>query len=257
MDIIAEPSRGLNIVAESKALAPYFPAATVDAAFVEVFWQEVDEETDALIGVPNTLGRMPRGAAGSFQYTPVANKKVRLFALPYNAFGVPAVDELEDATTHDIDFSTEATAPGLDSVDAHVPLVTVAPTVTKAENTDDWVIFYPKPDDYGYSLVASEVQVRRDSDDVVISTPPNGVSNRIQLAQAAFDCKVRYRWQNNSMEDAGDGRGWSDWSPDTAAPGLGSATAIAPETTVTAFVSDPHDVHNPSTRKTAYAEEIS
>jgi hypothetical protein len=118
MDIVAEPSRGLNIVAEPKALTPYYPAPEVDAAFVEVFWQEVDAATGALIGEPNPVGRMPRGAAGSFQYTPVSDKKVRLFALPYNVHGVPAVPDLNDATTEDIDFTPPVIAGEFETVEA-------------------------------------------------------------------------------------------------------------------------------------------
>lgn len=138
-------------------------------------------------------------------------------------------------------------SPVFDSVDDGVPVVTVAPTVTKVDFADQWSIFYPNPDSKGFSLIDSEVQVRKASDDSVLIIRPNGRTNNIVVSQFPFDCKIRYRWRNQYRESGSDG--WSSWSPDTTGFAQGSVTPNSPESGLTTFDQDPNDIFNPHERE--------
>lgn len=141
-------------------------------------------------------------------------------------------------------------SPVFDSVDDGVPVVTVAPTVTQVDFQEQWSVYYPNPDSKGFSLVDSEVQVRRASDSLVLLTRPNGRSNNIVITQYAFDCKIRYRWRNQYRESGS--TGWSSWSPDTNAFKIGSATPNDPESELPIFDQDPGDIFNPHNREVLF-----
>jgi hypothetical protein len=111
MDLISEPARGANLIAQSMALPSSLPAPTVQAAAVEVYWQEKDAETGALLGTPNPLGRFSPGAAGSFAHNPDSDKPVVLFAVSYNSSGVAHVQELRDAEQETVNVIRETDAP--------------------------------------------------------------------------------------------------------------------------------------------------
>jgi hypothetical protein len=141
-------------------------------------------------------------------------------------------------------------SPVFDSVDNGVPVVTVAPTIRLVDFQEQWSVYYPNPDSKGFSLVDSEVQVRRTSDLSVLLTRPNGRTNNIVITQYAFDCKIRYRWRNQYRESGSDG--WSSWSPDANAFGIGSATPNDPESELPTFNQDPNDVFNPHGREVLF-----
>lgn len=111
MDLISEPSRGANLIAQSMALPPALPAPTAQAAAVEVYYQEKDAETSALLGAPVPVGRFSPGASGSFPHNPDTDKPVALFAVSLNASGVGHVQELRDAEQADVDIVRETDAP--------------------------------------------------------------------------------------------------------------------------------------------------
>ena len=253
MNIIARRSGGRNIIARPQALPDWQPEASVNPVEVEIHYRELNAD-GSFAGVPILVGRFAPGAEIRLPYTPLSDKKLTVYKNEISADGTRRYSSLKDAEVAGLLIDRSMVAPALDSVDEHVPLVTVAPTVTKSDNSDDWIIFFPKPDDYGYTLTAAEVRVVRASDDFEVTKRSGWLEQTLRIPQPAFDCQISYRWQNNSIEDAGDGRGWSAWSPETLAAGLGSATPIQPEADVTEFDADPNDVHNPVTRKTTYDE---
>lgn len=141
-------------------------------------------------------------------------------------------------------------SPAFDSVDDGVPVVTIAPTVTKVDFADQWSVFYPNPDAKAFSLIDSEVRVRKTSDLSVQLVRPNGRANNIVIAQLPSDCKIDYRQRNQYRESGSDG--WSAWSPAADAYGIGSATQNAGESTLTTFDQDPNDIFNPHDREVLF-----
>jgi len=110
MDAIAEASTGLNIIAEPKALPPYYPAPTVDPAGAEVFWQQLDANNNP-VGVPVSLGTFAPGATGAFPFNPNTDGRIRLYSVSHNAAGVPSVREISHGVQADLSFNRVTEAP--------------------------------------------------------------------------------------------------------------------------------------------------
>jgi len=110
MDAIAEASTGLNIIAEPKALPPYYAAPKVAAAGAEVFWQQLDANNNP-VGVPQSLGTFAPGATGSFPFNPNTDGRIRVYSVSHNAAGVPSVRETGHGVAADLSFNRETDAP--------------------------------------------------------------------------------------------------------------------------------------------------
>lgn len=139
-----------------------------------------------------------------------------------------------------------------DSVDTTVPVVTAAPTVNKADGVAQWMVYVPYPDSNGYSVTDCEVEVRKDSDNALVQTIPIGRTTRTQLAQQAFDCRIRYRWRNQYRgTTASPSDGWSAWSPHALGYGSSNTTNTnSNDGNFTGYQPDPEDIFNPRTRDT-------
>jgi hypothetical protein len=224
MDLILRPSGGRNIVLRPQARATWYPTATVDAHEVEVFWQELDADGMAL-GAPLSLGLHAPDARVTISYNPVSpDRKVRVYARAFSASGVPDVAELRDATQATVLFERTTVAVG--GIDEHVPTVTLAPTIAKAEGTTDWIVITPAPSVFAATVKYGEIRVEKASDASVFEVWGLSVSKQERIPQKAFPCKISYRWWNQSGEDAGNGEGWSDWSPQADAPEEGNDSSL-------------------------------
>jgi hypothetical protein len=212
----------------------------VDAHEVEMFLQELDAQ-GVPVGVAETLGRHAPDAKIVIRYTPVSpDRKVRVYAVAYSADGVADQQELRYATQATVLFNRPTVS--VSGIDEHVPTVTLAPTVTKTEGFDEWVVFTPAPDAYGATVTDGEVWVEKADDATVHETWPVAVAPTHRVPQKAFASKMRYRWRNQSAEDAGDGRGWSAWSPYQTAAEIGAAVPPPPASdALTTFVYDAAD----------------
>ena len=252
MNLIAKDSGGHNVVAREGAEPHWYPPETVPAAYVHVWRKNINQPVEEATFV----GEFPVGASYEFEFTPLADRNLQIATISYSAHGTPSVSRLADAVWATLLFDRgDGGQPASDSVDDAVPVVTVAPTVTKSDSSDDWTVFIPMPDAKGYSTYAGEAQVRRKSNGAVLrESIPFGLTAHIYVDCKAFDCEIRYRWRNQFRGGGSDG--WSGWSPWANAFGLASETGGANplESAQVAFASDPHDVKNPQLRETLYAQ---
>jgi hypothetical protein len=68
------------------------------------------------------------------------------------------------------------------------------------------------------------------------------VSSSHRIDQKTYPSKIKYRWRNQSTEDAGNGRGVSAWSPLANAAELGAGTPDpSPSTVLPTYDPDPDD----------------
>lgn len=228
------------MVLRPQARAPWQPAATVDAHVVEVWYQEIDAG-GALVGSPIFFNTFTPPAAVSIHFaTLTAAKTLRVWAMPVAADGTRGYPELRFAPSED--FPITGDSANVLAADEHVPTVTLAPTITKADGADDWIVLTRAPGDYGSTLTDGEIRVEKADDAAVFEVWPVPVSPQHRIAQKPFACIVSYRWRNQSAEDAGGGRGWSAWSPAAAAAEVGAAVPPQPVGVALAtFVYDDND----------------
>jgi hypothetical protein len=225
LQLLGDSSGGHNIVGEAKSRPPYNPAPTVDAAWVEVYYQYRGED-GLLVGALIPLGRFAPTARVSLPENTTGLIRLSVFTVPYNAHGVPAVDDPLLGERLDIDPDRPApttTAAGLDEA---VPTVTKAPTVAKA-GAEMFLIFTPAPDAHGATVTDGEIRLRRAGTLEAVGQPwtiPSGPSHHVP--QPAFDVEVSYRWRNQFR--GGGSEGWSAWSPDAPGAGAGSASQPPP-----------------------------
>lgn len=111
MDLVIEDSGGQNIVAREMGEPDWQPAATVAAHQVEIFTQEIDPATGALVGAPLSRGRFHPEARVVLPNNPDSDKYVRVYAVSYSPDNVPHVSELRDATQQTVPFNRETEAP--------------------------------------------------------------------------------------------------------------------------------------------------
>jgi hypothetical protein len=223
MDLVLKRSGGQNVVLRPQARAAWLPAATVDAHYVEVFYQELDE-AGALVGSPIPHGRYDPRAEVSIPYNPAAAERdVLVYVMPHAADGTPGYSSLRDAPQFVVPFARETAAAG--GIDEAAPGVTKAPTVAKA-GAEEFLVFTPAPDAHGATVTDGEIRLRRAGTLALVSTwtIPSGPSHRIP--QPAFDVEVSYRWRNQFR--GGGSEGWSAWSPDSPGAGAGSAAQPPP-----------------------------
>lgn len=238
MDLVIEDSGGQNIVAREMGKPDWQPPAAVDAHEVEVFWQELDADGAAL-GAPQTLGRHGLPATVTIPYNPVSpDRKVRVYAVAYSADNTPDVSSLRDATQATVLFSRPTVSAA--GIDEHVPEVTDPPVVSKV-SAEELLILIPAP---ANSATWTDGQIRaRNADtleEVYIWDVLAGPSHRVP--QPPMACLFDYNCRNQSDEDAGNGRGVSDWSPTAAAAGLNDGVQPTPATqAMNDFEFDPDD----------------
>lgn len=227
--VVAAVLRDFNV-------APYYPPATVGAAWVEVWVRNKDRGVDAAVKV----GVFKPGSDVDFNVGALGSRDLLVTAIPFSAAGVPSVSDLNHADWHELNFTpSAATAAGFDE---HVPEVSEAPTVTKSDNADEWIVFTPAPDAYGATLTGCDVYVEKASDATVFEVWPMGVAYNHRIDQKTYACRIRYRWHSQSPEDAGDGRGVSAWSPYSNAAEIGAGSPDpSPSTILPSFDPDPHD----------------
>jgi hypothetical protein len=121
MDLILKPSGGQNIVLRPQARPAWYADATVDAQEVELFLQELDSETGALLGGPKSLGRFPATGQVVIPYTPDADRNVIVYGMPYAADGAPGYSDLRHAEQATIIFARVTEAPVLAQVGDSTP----------------------------------------------------------------------------------------------------------------------------------------
>lgn len=236
MDLIAKDSGGHNLVAREQAEPHWYPAATAPAARVQVWKRNADQPPSAAVYV----GTFEPGARVEIDFNPAFDRNVLLGTISLSADGTPSVTRLEDAVWAELIF--ERTSAPVGGIDAHVPTVTAAPTVAKAEAVDEWVVFTPAPDAYGATLTDGEIKVEKVDDASAYEVLPVPVSPHHRLAQKPYPCVISYRWRNQSSEDAGNGRGWSDWSPGAGGAEIGAPVPPPPVGGVlSTFTYDPND----------------
>jgi hypothetical protein len=214
------------------------PDETVPAALIHVYRRERDEVPTA----GQIVGSYVPGQRVPLDFNPTRDRNVLFGAVTISAENVPSVSRLDDAPWVETPFERERVA--VAGLDEHVPTVTLAPTISRAV-TEEWIVFTPAPDAYGATVTDGEVRVRKASDDSMVATYPVPVSPSHRIEQPAFDCHVDYRWRNQSSEDLGSGRGWSDWSAVANAAGSSNATQPDPSSSVVAtFEYDVNDSRN-------------
>lgn len=227
---------GAVLLLRDSSMPSYFPEPTTGAARVELWARDANKGID-------TAFKVAEGKPGGGFSIPTAvltNRDLLFTTISFSASGVPSSD-LARATWQTLSVTANAgTAAGLDG---HVPTVTEAPVVAKAVTADEWVVFTPMPDAYGATLTGCDIHVEKASDSSVFEVwemLPVGASHRIE--QKAYASKIRYRWRNQSAEDAGNGRGVSAWSPFANAAEIGAGTPNpAPGTVLSTFDPDPAD----------------
>jgi hypothetical protein len=111
MDLILKSSGGQNIVLRPQARPAWYAEATVDAQEVELFLQETDPATGALVGAPKLVGRFAADAKVVIPHTPTADRNVRVYAVPYAADGTPGYSDLRHAEQATVLFQRETDAP--------------------------------------------------------------------------------------------------------------------------------------------------
>lgn len=228
------------MVLRPQARAPWQPAATVDAHQVGVWYQELGA-VGLLVGSPISLGRFASVGEISIPYNPATNSRsVRVYLMPYGPDGTAGYSSLRDAQQFTV-FVTRDGAIVLAS-DEHVPTVTLAPTVAKADGADEWVVLIPDPDAHGATLTGCEIKVEKADDADVFSVWPFHAGPQHRIRQEPYPSVISYRLRNQSSEDAGNGRGWSDWSPAAAAAEVGAAAPPTPvATALQTFIYDTND----------------
>jgi hypothetical protein len=236
---------GIAVVLRDANVAPYYPPAAVGAARVEVWVRSKGKGVDAAV----KIGDFRPGSEVDFGVDSVGARDLLVATVSVSSGGTPSISDLNHAEWHELNYEPlTGTAAGFDE---HVPTVTEAPTIAKADNSNDWIVFTPAPDDNGATLTGCDIHVEKASDATVFDLwqmLPVGSSHRID--QKAYPCKIKYRWRNQSSEDAGngpgivagDGRGISAWSPQSNAAEIGAgAPDPAPSAILPTFDPDPHD----------------
>lgn len=200
MDMTArDQGGGVALVTRDSSQPAFYPAPTTGAARVHLYVRDKDKGVDSA----EIIARGKPGGEFSIPYAALANRNLLFATISYSGTNTPSVSDLKHAVWQELPITASMTdALG---ADAHVPTVTLAPTISKAtEAAEEWVVFTPAPGADGSTVTDGEVRVSR-ADDlsvVVIYPVPDSPSHRIQ--QTPFDALIDYRWRNQSTEDTGD-----------------------------------------------------
>lgn len=237
MDIVSRRSGGQNIVSRPQARPNWYRGATAPAARAQVWKRNADQPPAAAVMV----GVFELGQEYKLDYNPATDRNVVLGLNPLSADGTPCFTRPEDFVWAELPVE-RATVP-VAGLDEHVPTVTLPPTIAKEDGADRWVVLTPAPDAYGATLTDGEIWVEKADDPAVYwGNIPIGTNALHIVGQENYPAKVRYRWRNQSSEDAGNGRGWSDWSPYADAAGAGDADQPPPVgDALTSFTFDAND----------------
>lgn len=239
MDIVAMPSGGPNVVGWPYALPPWRPAPTAPAASVDLYWRRLTTE-GVPVGAWQLYGNFPVGTLVDVPFNPVQDYHVEFSQITRSADGTPSETDPELGVRMTTLFDRgRAQVAGIDE---HVPTVTLAPAVAKAEGTDEWVVFTPAPDAHGATVTDGTVRVQKADDAAAFIDYPVPASPSHRIRQEGYACTIKYRWRNQSSEDAGNGRGVSAWSPAAPAAEAGAAAPPPPASEVVqTFDYDPAD----------------
>jgi hypothetical protein len=226
---------GVAGVLRDSNIAPYYPPATVGAARVQVWVRSKGVGVDAAIMV----GVYKPGADVEFGVDSVGARDLLVAAVPVSGTNTPGISDLNHAEWLELNYEPQTgTAAGLDE---HVPDVTTPPVVTKSGSGDFWWVFTQLPPNSS-TLTDINVRVRKADDLSPVAVWPFGPTASHLVEMTAFDAVIDWQARNQSPEDVGQGRGWSDWSPAAAAPGIGSiasgAAALPPPAGPTGVLTD-------------------
>jgi hypothetical protein len=105
--------------------------------------------------------------------------------------------------------ATQYNDPIFGTIDAGVPVVDIAPTVTLENGY--WIIYIKRPTALGYSARVAEVRLRVASSDALIKQADIGDTLIFSIIAQTAACKIDYRWRNGYRLNGSDG--WSLWSP--------------------------------------------
>lgn len=238
MQIILKQSNGHNIVLRPQSRPRRYQEPTAQAASVELLMHRKDQpaSTATLVGV-----FAPGQKQIPVPFNPVTDKTLIFRTVSISASGVRSVSNLEDAPARDLDFQRASTS--VAGIDAHVPTVTLPPSVAATgEGLQLWIVVTPAPDADGATLMHGEVRVEKADNTTVFTDWGVAVAKQHLILQPPYDCKISYRWQNQSEEDAGDGRGWSAWSPQVDAPG--SSASVQPASAADVLPTVTFDAHD-------------
>ncbi len=111
MDLVLKPSGGKNLVLRPQARPPYYAPATVDAHQVEVWTQDIEPATGALIGVPIFRDRLHPEATIKLSNAQDSDRDVRVYLMPLGADGTPGYSALADCPQLTILCRRETNAP--------------------------------------------------------------------------------------------------------------------------------------------------
>ncbi|MDT5061536.1 MAG: hypothetical protein QOH63_1995 [Acidobacteriota bacterium] len=236
MDIVAKDSGGINIVAREEAIPRYYPPATTHPVSVDLHWRKVGQKPGEALHV----GSFAPGATVKLPYNPLTDGDLIFSTRSWSANNVPDVSSLEDAYTRPLTVNPNIVSVG--GIDEHVPTVTLAPTIAKASATDAWIVLTPAPDAYGATITDGQLRIEKADDASIFEVQPISDSPTHQIDQKPYASKISYRWRNQSTEDAGGGRGWSAWSPQSSAAEIGASVPPPPvSTAISTFTYDAHD----------------
>lgn len=239
MDIVGMPSGGPNIVGWPYALAPWRPEPSAPAASFDLYWRRLTT-AGVPVGAWQLYGNFPVGALVDVPFNPVQDYHVEFSVISRSADGTPSeLDPELGVRTTTLFNRQRAQVAGLDE---HVPTVTLAPSVAQAEGTNEWIVFTPAPGNHAATLTDGEIWVEKSDDPAVHETWPITDSPWHRIPQKPYPCKLRYRWRNQSTEDAGSGRGVSAWSPYANAAEAGAAVPPpSPSEVLSTFSYDAND----------------
>lgn len=132
----------------------------------------------------------------------------------------------------------------------HVPTIGAAPTVTKDDAGPNWIINAPKPSAHGLPITGHEIRLYSDSAcTTLVRTIVGSLEGRTYVPQTSANGYFKYRWRNDSLEDAGGGAGWSALSAaSTVAYGTAAGTSNALDSGLTGYDPDPFDSGDPHKR---------
>lgn len=234
---IEDQPGGVSLVLADDSTPAFYPAHSTAAAWVRLWARDSGKGVDSAF----ILAEGKPGGEFSIPYAALQNRDLLVASITHSSNGTPSVSDLNHAEW--LPLSVLVGTANAAGFDAHVPTVTAAPTVAKPVPTvNEWEVFTPAPDAYGSTVTDGQIRVKKSSDNSLVATYPVGVNPSSRVPQTTFDAKIDYRWRNQSEEDAGAGRGWSNWSAAATANGSDNATQPPSSTSVaSSFNYDPHD----------------
>lgn len=118
-NLIAQRPGGRNLLARPSSQGPYYPTATAQAAYCEVWEHDLGEPREAA----RLVGTFAKGATGSLPFNPASDRSKVLYVVSKSRWGVPNVNQLAHAPSYVVHFNRETSAPTVQQIGAASPSV--------------------------------------------------------------------------------------------------------------------------------------